>query len=330
MQQENLLVIDADEYVSVKPGQPFRLFKFGDIYKNGRKRSITRDMRFKLPQFKPPIKLGSHQEATPAGGFITQLEYREDGIYVDPEWNEEGLAALEKGSYRYHSPEVIWEDGGLEDPDTGNITEGPLIVGMALTNTPHLGESTALYTYQQQEQQIMGEQVKDTIEVPQSWLEKLFAPKHEEAPAPETQPEIPEEYTAAVKERDEYKAQLEQYEAEKKQAELFAAIRTEFDTEEYGAAFKGMADTAVEMLAKIDEEPRKWVLEQFKALSAQAEKSGLEEEIGDDEVLPGGAQGYAAAIEAYMKANDGVDYVTAAKTVAAEKPELYREYQGGK
>ena len=136
-----------DVFATVKPGVAYRLFPFGVIVKNGVKREITPEYarRFRLPHFKPPIKLGSHADTTPAGGFIVGLEVRDDGLYAIPEHTEQGAAVLADGSYRYHSPEVIWEGGGLENPADGEEIAGPLIVGDALLHTPHLGEAAALY-----------------------------------------------------------------------------------------------------------------------------------------------------------------------------------------
>jgi len=63
----------VEEYVALRPGDPFRLFPFGKLVKGGKEIEITPELarRFKLPHFKPPIKLGSHNEETPAGGHIT-------------------------------------------------------------------------------------------------------------------------------------------------------------------------------------------------------------------------------------------------------------------
>ncbi len=325
MEKEQIFIEDAEQYATVKPGEPFRLFKWGNIYKGGKKRTVSKDKPFHLPHFKPPIKLGSHREETPAGGFLTGLEVRDDGVWAVPEFTEQGLKAWEQGDYRYHSPEVIWEGGYIENPETGDKIEGPLIVGVALTHTPHLGESTALYTYQ--EQNDMSEQLET---VPVSVFEKfmaLFAKKDEPELEPEETPEIPEEFTLAVQERDEYKARIEQMEAEQAEQELFAAVRSEFETEEYGAAFSQMADEAVEKLAKLDEDTRVWIIEKFKALSAQvAEEEVLTKEIGEDVQVQ---TDFNAAVLEYAKEHD-MPYQEAVKVVAKEMPELFAAYKGGK
>ena len=78
-----------DKFVAVSPGEPYRLFPFGPIFKGGQRRDITPEFasKFKLPHFKPPIKLGSHDETTPAGGHIVGLEVRADGLYALTEMN---------------------------------------------------------------------------------------------------------------------------------------------------------------------------------------------------------------------------------------------------
>lgn len=136
-----------DRLLATSPGEPYRLLPFGEIHKAGVTINFTREYaaKFRLPHFKPPILLGSHTETTPAGGHIVGLEVRKDGLYAVPEFNEKGLQALRDGAYRYHSPEVLWEGRGFEDPGTGATIEGPIIVGDALLHAPHMGEATALY-----------------------------------------------------------------------------------------------------------------------------------------------------------------------------------------
>ena len=145
-----------EEYVSVSLGEPFRLLPFGKLVKGGKVREITAELanRFRLPHFKPPIKLGSHKDETPAGGFIVGLEVRNDGLYGIPQVTEKGQKAFDEGDYRYHSPEIIWEGNGYEDPQTGETIEGPLIVGDALLHTPHLGERAAMYSFEPINQEV--------------------------------------------------------------------------------------------------------------------------------------------------------------------------------
>ena len=172
------------QFAATKAGDPYLWMPYGPITKNGETILVDRNYaaKFKLPHFKPPIKLGSHDEPTPAGGHIISYELRDDGIWVTPELVASGEKALADGAYRYHSPEVIWEGGYILDSTTGQKIYGPLIMGDALLHTPALGEKTSLYVIERKES--MTEQ---NITVPVSWLERMFGKK--ETPAPEPPPQ---------------------------------------------------------------------------------------------------------------------------------------------
>ena len=201
-----------ENFVNTRTGDPYRLFPFGKIVKGGIVHEITPDSarNFKLPHFKPPIKLGAHDDPTPAGGHIVALEVREDGLYAVPEWNDKGSQALQDGAYRYHSPEVIWEDGGLENPENGAVISGPLVLGDALLHTPHLGEATALYSVNPMEVKDM----EENMTIPKSFWDKFVAPIFAKEPEKVEVVKEPEDYAATKIERDELKAKIEKQEAE--------------------------------------------------------------------------------------------------------------------
>lgn len=317
---------EYSEYVTTTAGEPYRLFPFGVLVKNGQKRNITPEYArtFKLPHFKPPVKLGSHDERTPAGGHIVGLEVRDDGLYAIPEFTEQGQNSLRNGDYRYHSPEVIWDGGELEDPTTGDLMKGPFIVGDALLHTPHLGEAAALYQYTTfRKEKQMDESEKTLLERFTAAVEKLFTrPETPAAPAPEPEPE-PEKpavieldkFTAVQAERDEFAAKLQAIEAEKQHAarvEQFAESLRETQVGE-----------GAEMLASMSDEQAAWVLTQFKALSAKVDTSKLYGEIGSDG--NGASSNPAEALHAAITARMGekkVDYNTALAMVRTEQPEL--------
>lgn len=322
------IYIENDDFAAIRAGEPFRLFKYGTIYKSGKKHTISKENPFNLPHFQPPIKMGSHREDTPSGGNIVGLEYRDDGVYAVPQLNEEGTDVWNKKAYKYHSPEVIWENGYIEDPDTGEQIKGPLIVGVALTHTPHLGEQTALYSYSVEGNDNMSE-LTEVVEKNTTVIEK-FMSLFERQPEPENEPEVQvDEFEAVQAERDDLKAQVQAYEAEKAQAELFSAIKAEFDTDEFGDAFKGISeeDGAIEMLASMTEEQRAWSLKTYKALSAQ--KDALTEELGEDNPLPASTEAFDAAVKAYAKEHE-VSYADAYVIVSQESAELFQAYQEGK
>lgn len=317
----------VENFVNTTAGEAFRLLPLGALVKNGKKRDITPELlaQFKLPHFKPPIKLGSHKDEAPAGGHILGLEVRPDGLYAIPEHNETGANRLKEGAYRYHSPEIIWEDGALEDPTTGAAIRGPLIVGVALLHTPHLGESTALYSIQPHTQ---GEDM-ETVNIPTSLWEKLTARLFD---APQSAPQEPkqavtltseidpDQFSAIQKERDEFAARLQTMEAEaahKERVHHFGAKVIELNAV--------AQDGAGEMLASMSDVQAEWVLTRFSALTAQINESNLTSEIGKTggEVIGDKHAQREAAIKAKMQAG-GVDYLSAFEAVRTEQPDLFK------
>jgi phage I-like protein len=302
----------VDNYVNTKPGEPYRLFPFGKIVKNGRERVITPEYAatFKLPHFKPPVKLGSHNDETPAGGHIIGLEVRGDGLYAIPEWNDKGIKSVEDGAYRYHSPEVIWDDGGLENPENGDFIRGPLILGDAMLHTPHLGEAAKLYS-------IGDNTMEENIQMPKSFWDKFVAPLLDRKPETQVVEKTPEDYEATKQERDEYKSKLAAIEAEKNRAGR---------VEKFTAALK---ETKVnfelsELLADLPEEKADAILKEFKALSAQIDESKLTGETGvqgEAETDPKAA--FNAAVLA-IAAEKKINYNAAFEHVKASSPDLFK------
>jgi len=320
-----------DEYTTVSPGDPFRLFPFGKIVKDGREIIFTPEMAklFRLPHFKPPIKRGSHNEDAPAGGFIIGLDVREDGLYAIPEYNEKGLQAIQDGDYRYQSPEVVWDDGPVfEDPKTGELLYGPMIVGDALLHTPHLGEAAALYQVQPiTREEKMTEQL-ELVEVPRKWYEgildvfKATKPEPTPEPEPETAVEV-EMYEAAVQERDEYKAQLDRMAAEVKQTERIGYFTTAL------AETKANGELA-EMLAELPEETAERFVQEFKALSEQIKESALTGEIGTDggNDLPDNPLDRLNAVIKVKQAEHSIGYNAALDMIRNEQPDLVKAAYG--
>jgi hypothetical protein len=306
----------VDNFVSVRPGQPFLLLPYGKIVKNGKVREITPELvaRFKLPHFKPPIKLGSHDETTPAGGHIVGLEVGIKGLMGIPEYTDKGAASINEGDYRYHSPEILWEGSGYEDPKTGESIPGPLIIGDALLHTPHLGEATALYSTETITE--VSTMTTETVTVPMNFWDKLTARLFPEPPVlPEPVPPVvtePDQMSAIVAERDTFKAELDAMKAEQtKTARLdqFTAQLKETKSPE-----------GAEILAGMTDEQAAWVIERFKALSAQITESAIVGEIGtsaqgdltDDPKLR-----LDAAVKLVM-AEKKVDYEAAVRLVPAD------------
>lgn len=317
--------MEFEKYVHTEAGDPFRIFPFGKIFRDGEIREVTSEIAasFVLPHFKPPIKLGSHNDETPAGGHIIALEVRDDGLYAVPEYTDKGNKAIEEGDYRYNSPEIIWADQAIENPETGEWISGPMIVGVALLHEPHLGEATAMYrikTIEIKELNMEAEVVSLSI------LEKAVAILRPEK-VEEVEPEVvmPENYEAEQEELSELrKDKAERKEADAK-AEALSAVKKEFDTEEFGISYieLGKADEAAEMLAGMSEEQREWVLVNFKALSAQID-AGVTGELGntgDGETDPN-VDARDVAVKAYAAEHE-VGYVEAFKAVLTAQPELF-------
>lgn len=310
-----------DNFVATKSGEPYRLLPFGVIVRGGQKHDINPETAklFKLPFWKPPIKLGSHREDAPAGGHIVGLEVREDGIYAIPEYVPNGEKAMLDGAYRYHSPEIIWDDKGIEDISTGQIVPGPFIVGDALVHDPALGEKAALYTYETKNTEggnTMAEEVKTVI--PANVLEKIvsFFSKHEKIEDIPTK----EQLQALEQERDTFKAKVEQNEAEKKVAVLKDTLTVKLKEDQ----FKSIPQDGVDMLLGMTEPQREWTLKTIAAYAAQVKASNIEREIGSggDGLEEGSPEKLNVAILAYSKEHK-VDYPTAMRELIQAQPDLF-------
>ena len=322
------------EYVTVVPGEPFRLLPFGRLVKNGKVREITADIarRFRLPHFRPPIKLGSHRDETPAGGHIVALEVREDGLYAVPEFNDEGTAALARGAYRYHSPEIVWE-GGYEDPITGATQEGPLIVGDAFLHTPHMGEAAALYAAEIETIEGVMNMTTDTVTVPVSWLDRLLGRVTEAQPEPEPKGEPPTVLTATVDvdkfaavqaERDDLAAKIEQMES----ARTLAARVEKFESELATTSLAGDEGLPA-LLAGLTDEVATEVLRRFKALAAQETVAALTADVGHaGNPATGDPVGDLDKVVRSIMTKENLDYNRALGKLAAEQPELLKAAYG--
>jgi hypothetical protein len=319
-----------DEFAN-DPLEAIRLFEFGDIYKDGVKREFTKEFAEKmiLPHYKPAIKLGGHDDTLPGAGRIMGLEVRDDGLYGIPEFNPNGLEAINEKHYHYHSPEVIW-DGWMEDPKTGDPIEGPIIAGLALLHDPHLGESATLFTVEPYNKpEIKPEDngmTTEKIEVPTGFFVKLndvldkFSSKKEDEPNDEQR----EEFAALEKQRDDYAAELTALKAEKEQAEARKAIKEKFNTDEHGEAFTEMGkdDAVADMLAGMTEEQRDWTMKQLAGLSAQADPN-ITGELGDagepvDETPKGVLH---SAVQEYASKNE-MTYEQAFKAIQKDRHDL--------
>lgn len=266
-----------DEFVNVKPGEAYRLFPFGKIVKGGKIRNITPEYAatIKLPHFKPAIKLGSHEDVTPAGGHIKALEVRPDGLYAIPEFNDKGSQALLDGAYRYHSPEIIWE-GGLENPADGSVINAPLIMGDALLHTPHLGEAASLYSVEviesNKEQNKMN---GDNFTVPMNVWEKYISPLfNKPAEVKEVVKVVePDDYSTTKAELEQFKANAEQLKAEAAKQARVEKFETELKDTKAPVTLAGI-------IAGLNDEDAGALMKEIRAMSEQINVSAIAGEKG--------------------------------------------------
>lgn len=317
MSNEKMSFYLLDKFVNVKAGEPYRLFPFGRIVKNGKSRDLTPEYaaRFKLPHFKPAIKLGSHDDPTPAGGHIVALEVRADGLYAIPEYTDKGAQAVNEGAYRYHSPEVIWEDGAIEDPASGVMINGPLIIGDALLHTPHLGEAAALYATIIQENTMAD---NDLLTAIKDGIDKLTARLKGDESVTQTLPPInPEEFAAAIRERDELKTTLARQEADK----VYMARVDRFSADL--ATIRASQELAGILAGLTDEQAEK-IMQQLKALSAQVDVSSLIDEKGKEGAVGDDPQAAFNAAVLAVAREKKINYTVAFEQVKQTMPDLFR------
>jgi phage I-like protein len=305
-----------DKFITLTPGDGFRIFPFGSIYKNGVKREMTPEFakQITLPHFRAPIKLGSHDDTTPAGGFITKLEVREDGLYAIPEWNDAGKKAIQDGAYRFNSPEILWE-GGLENPTDGSMISAPMVLGTALLHMPHLGEATALYSI---EPTTTEEKLMDNVTFPKEIWDKFFAPIFAREPEVQTVEVVkePEDYAATKIERDELKAKIEAQEAAGARK-----ARVEKFTAELGET---KADPALsDLLADLPDEKAEAIMRQFKALSEQINETVLTDEKGAEGATAEDPKAAFNAAVLSLSADKKISYNAAFEEVKQAQPDLF-------
>lgn len=329
-----------EQLATTRPGEPIRLFPYGTITRNGKTVHVTPELarRFKLPHFKPPIKGGSHKDEAPAYGFITSLEPREDGLYAHTEFTEQGAQAWERGDYRYHSPEVVWEGVWGEDATNGEKLEGPLILGLALLHTPALGEAAALYSVQPVTEEIETMSNEQTYTVPAglwerftAWFDRQVAnepeapepPPAQPSPPAAQEPAAPDALTAALKQRDEQIQQLSAQVDAMKAAQEHAARVAAFAAQLAKTPLAGNAEFHAHLAGLTDEQAAP-IVEQITALSAQIDEGALLKSVGSSGKGGGKLDAFEAAVQQAMTERK-LTRADAYSALMREQPELFRE-----
>ena len=61
-----------ENFVTTKAGDPYLWLPYAKFTKGNITHEVTPELaaKFKMPHFKPPLKLGAHDETTPAGGHL--------------------------------------------------------------------------------------------------------------------------------------------------------------------------------------------------------------------------------------------------------------------
>lgn len=105
-------------------------------------RSIERNFRVNARGYEPYLKIG-HNEKGPgiydderAEAHLVDLQREGDVLFglFEPH-NDEVKADIDKGVYRYASPELIRQ---AKNRETGKAIDGPILRGVSLTNTPSI------------------------------------------------------------------------------------------------------------------------------------------------------------------------------------------------
>ena len=171
---------------------------------------------------------------------------------------------------------------------------------------------------------------EETVQVPKGLMEQLtalFKPvvKAAEQTATVT---IPEEYTAAVAERDQLKAQIAQIEADKLRVETVTRLGADLRSDKFGQEFAGTAaEDAASVLAGMTGEQAGWVMTRLAAMSKRIDYSAVTAEMGTDgaNTITDPRQAFAAAVESKMKGTK-MSYQDAYALVKNEAPDLFAAY----
>ena len=149
-----VLWVDPFEYIE---GKAFRIFPIKKAKRGEREIDVTRERLTQMkenydsdrPRWRIPIYAGhptDTQPDPPKLGNASQLELRDDGLYVIPEFTGEGKSLVEDGKYQYCSPGVLWSvNGSLYTDEQGNEFDN-VIDHIALTNKPFWGKETMVFS----------------------------------------------------------------------------------------------------------------------------------------------------------------------------------------
>ena len=173
--------------------------------------------------------------------------------------------------------------------------------------------------------------MEEKIEVPKSLWEQFGALFAGHKPEPQTPATVtPEQFAAAMQERDDMKARLDKLEAEKQHAaKVDQMTATLQDAKKFGKVFEAdtMAAEAAEVFSGLNDAQLAYFSKLVSALSNQVKYSKLLAEFGQtgDAGASDPKQEFAAVIANTMK-EQKVDYMTAFNLARAEHPEMAEAY----
>lgn len=328
MQNESVFLIDGFSAATINERDmevKIRLFPFGVIYKDGISKQIDREYasKFRLPHYQPPLKIGSHKQEAVGGGKYYALEVGDDGLYGLAKLNDNGWRALKEKHYGYHSPEVIWEGGFLENPSDGSRIEGPMIVGDALLHNPHLGESTALYSIEPKTDIGDNKMDENMVPVPESFLARLMSTFTRKEEVEERGAQVSDEFAAKLQASQDKITALE---SQVKAMEAEAARKGR--VAEFASKLKNEPVETAEILAELDDDVAEKLVGRFNAVAAQAAHN-VDQDVGNsgngDELNSNPSEILIKSVDAYC-AEHGVDFNAGFDAVAKENPEIVSEY----
>ncbi len=317
-----------------------RILPVGTFARFGRQIAVTPAMIREMaahfghvPETGVPVTR-AHDDAAGRVGDVIAVEARPDGLWGRIRWTATGLRLLAEGAFRYLSPEVVW---GPIDYD-GRMVRN-VLAGVSLVNQPFFGRQVSLFrltadhpdkglkplvgsralvarggmSVQNKSQEVlMDESTKETVQAPRGLLDRLLTRLIARLVAWLWPQGVEAEIQARLDE-------LEAAQAERAQAGRFGAL------EGYGLG-RDWVDRLTRV-AHFDAALADELAGKFRALLAQNAQAALFEEIGSTGAEAAGpVERFNAAVKASMHTY-GLDYAAAGQKVAAEQPELYREYQ---
>lgn len=121
----------------VMPFDKFYDPRYGELeFTEEMAKKILENFESGYPSYDPPLNI-EHAKEHGRVGKVVGLEMREDGLYAEFELTEDGKQMLAKERFGYLSPEIILDYvDKVKSSEDNVVTVGPVLVGVALTNTP--------------------------------------------------------------------------------------------------------------------------------------------------------------------------------------------------